>query len=128
MIVVFTVSISGCTVNPNTNGTWGEKKLSLDKITVTSNTTGEPFEYKDQTYYGIWGYLENKNDYDAYNVRLEAYAYDAEGNLIATNNTPLFDSPSIPAQGITGFYVDFLDPEKKIVRFEIKIISASAYR
>jgi len=125
-VILFVVGISGCTVDTNANNTWGEKNISLNAITVLSNTTEDHFEYNNITYYYMDGYVQNNNKYDAFNVKMNATAYDQYGNIVAINNTVYIAPKNIPARGESYFYVEFLDPDKKIMKCEVNVINAKA--
>ena len=83
------MGISGCTTKTATNGTFGEKKLSLDAIKVSDNTTGNYSETNDTRYY-VTGYIINGNPIDALNVKLKVTTYDSQNNIVAVNDTPYF--------------------------------------
>lgn len=125
LLFALTISISGCTTKTAQNGTFGEKKISLDKFSLT-NVISEHYEFNDTQYYIIEGNITNNNDLDAIDIKMEAIAYDENGTVVATNNTPYLEPKTIPAD-ITGYFnFIFNDPDKRIVRYEIKMISAKA--
>lgn len=129
LIILFTliIGISGCTTKTAANGTFGEKTVSIDSIYLSNNTTSDI--YKDTKnnaqYYYIDGYLVNTNSNDAFNVKIIATAYDTNGNVVATNDSAYLSPSSIPAKGASEFYVDFPDNNNDIVRYDVKIVSAS---
>ncbi|MEN6553275.1 MAG: hypothetical protein ABFC34_10390 [Methanobacterium sp.] len=121
--IIGIVSISGCINTNQTNNTWGEKKISLDAITIANNITSIRSEVNESRYY-VDGYIENKNPYEAINVKISVTTYYANGTVFAVNNTPYMDVKNLPANGGSFFYARFEDPDKKIARFEAKIVSA----
>ena len=130
LIIIFIVltiiaGISGCTTKTATNGTWGEKKLSLDAITVSDNTTGNRSMTNDTRYY-VSGYLINGNSIDALNVKVKVTTYDSQNNTVSVNDTPYLYPTDIPANGNSFFYARFSDPNKKIVNFKVEIIDAKS--
>jgi len=125
IIILFIVTISGCTSKTTTNGTFGEKTLSLDAIKVSDNTTGNYSESNDTRYY-VSGYINNKNSIDALNVKLKVTTYDSQNNIVDVNDTPTLDPKNIPANGNSVFYARFSDPNKKIVRFSIEVVDAKS--
>lgn len=127
LLFAISVSISGCTTTKNaTNGTFGEKTISLSNITIVNNVTDEHEEYEGVNYYYIYGFVKNKNKYDAFNLKMKVTVFDAENNIIAVNDTPYLNPKVIPAGGESEFYFEFEDPDNKIVRYELQIISADA--
>ena len=128
MILILLTSIiiiSGCTTKTAANGTFGEKKLSLDAITVSDNTTGNYSETNDTRYY-VTGYIINGNPIDALNVKLKVTTYDSQNNTVAVNDTPFLDLKNIPANGNSYFYARFSDPDKRIVKFKVEILDAKS--
>ena len=127
LLLTVIVSISGCITKTATNGTFGEKYISLDSITVSNNTTSGNFTDNDgKNYYYIDGYLVNNNSNDAFKVKINATAYDSNGNVVGSNDTPYLNPISIPAKGISEFYVQFPDPNNNIMRYKVKIVNAAA--
>jgi hypothetical protein len=114
---------SGCISNTKANSTWGEKKISLDAITIANNTTGNRSQQNDSLYY-VDGYIDNNNPYEALNVKVSVTTYYSNGTVFAVNDTPYMDQKDIPANGVTYFFAEFNDPNKKIARFDVKILSA----
>jgi uncharacterized membrane protein len=127
ILLTFIVGISGCTTKTATNGTFGEKTVSINSILISNNTTADTYNDTDNgtEYYYIDGYLENKNSNDAFNVKVNATAYDANGNVVATNNSAYLNPPTIPAKGVSEFYVEFPDTNNNIVRYDVKIVDAT---
>lgn len=127
LLFTLIISISGCiTQNPN-NGTFGEKQISIAKIKVANNTTADHIMINDKSYFYIDGNIENKNQNAVFNIKIIAKALDAEGNVLATNDSADFSSTNIPAGGYVAFYVQFEDPDNKIVNYVIEVTSATAY-
>jgi len=126
IVTFFLISIiltnSGCIDNTKANSTWGEKKLSLDTITV-SNTVSNRSEQNDSIYY-IKGYINNQNTFEALDVKIKVTTYYPNGTIFAVNETPYLNPKNIPAKGKSYLYAVFDDPDKKIAKFEVKILSA----
>ena len=66
------VSISGCTSKTATNGTFGEKTISLSNITIVNNVTNGSYQDNGTNYYYIDGFVKNNNVYDAYDLKMKA--------------------------------------------------------
>ncbi|MBI5680857.1 MAG: hypothetical protein HZC47_08195 [Methanobacterium sp.] len=116
------VGISGCTIDPIANSTFGEKPpLAINNLEIT-NSSGAPYQYNGTNYYGIAGIVKNNGEEDTRYVKMEAIGYDKENKTIATNDTVELDPKIIQGKGKSNFYFDLYDPNKKIVRFEIKVI------
>jgi len=122
LLICFT-SLSGCIDNTKINGTWGEKKLSMDAIKVSNNTVGNRSENNDSIYY-VSGHISNQNPYEALNPKIKVTTYYSNGTIFAVNDTPYLNPQNIPANGKSTFYAKFEDPNKQIARFEVKILSA----
>jgi uncharacterized protein YcfL len=127
ILILFTaiVAISGCTSKTASNGTFGEKVISLDTILVSNNTTAEQSSFNGTEFYYIKGYLINNNSYDAFHIKINATAYNANGDVVATNNSAYMVSNNIPAKGESLFYVQFNDPNNTITRYDVKIVDAT---
>ncbi len=127
ILLTFIVGISGCTTKSATNGTFGEKSVSINSILISNNTTAATYNDSDNgsEYYYIDGYLENNNSYDAFNVKVNATAYDVNGNVVATNDSAYLNPTTIPAKGVSEFYMDFPDPNNNIVRYDVKVVYAT---
>lgn len=127
LIILFLIPVfwifSGVKINPYSNQTWGEKTININAIKIV-NSTGDHYEYEGQNYYYIEGYIKNLNDIDAINIQIMATAYDENGTVVATNNTPYLEPKNVPSGGNSYFYFEFLDPENRIVRYELKITAA----
>lgn len=125
IIIIALILISGCISNKKANETWGEKKISLDAIKISNNTTGNRSETNDSRYY-VSGYIDNNNAYEALNVKINVTTYTSNGTVFAVNDTPYLKPENIPANGASYFYARFSDPDKKIARYEVKILDAKA--
>ena len=123
---VFLAEMSGFAVNTTSNSTWGEKQISVGAINVLNNSTMDTYEYNGTTYTYLEGYVQNNNKYDAFNVVMNATAYDGSGNVFATNSTVHIKYKNIPAEGESYFYVIYPDPDKKITRIEVNVMDAKA--
>ncbi len=128
IILIFTLLIgiilnSGCIENTKANSTWGEKKISMDAIKISQNTTGNHSETNESRYY-VKGYIINNNPYEALEIKLRITTYTSNGSVFAVNEKPYLQPKSIPAYGESFFYARFSDPDKKITRYDIKILSA----
>jgi len=126
ILLMVIVGISGCTTKTATNGTFGEKYISIGSIFISNNTTGDHFNYNGTEYYNIAGYLINNNSNDVYHVKVNATAYDANGNVVATNDSAYIQPNTIAANGISYFAVDFNDPNNLIVNYNVKVVDAKA--
>lgn len=127
VLVLFTISISGCTTKTASNGTFGEKIVYVNSIYLSNNTTTDVYTNTNTgiQYYYIKGNLINDNSNDVIKVKMIATAYDTNGNVVATNDSPYLNPSSIPAKGYSEFYVDFPDSDNNIVKYDVKILSAS---
>ncbi|EKQ54528.1 MAG: hypothetical protein B655_0782 [Methanobacterium sp. Maddingley MBC34] len=128
LIVFITVGLvfsSGCIDNTKANNTWGEKKISLDAIKISDNTTGNHSEGNESIYY-VYGYIDNNNPYEALNIKMNVTTYTSNGTVFAFNDTPYLELNNIPANGEIYFYAGFSDPNKKIAKYEVKILDAKA--
>ena len=121
---VFLAGMSGLAINTTANSTFGEKSISVDAIQVLTNSTEDTYEYNGTNYVYLDGYVQNNNKYDAFNVEMNATAYDEYGNIVATNATVYLYSKNIPAGGETEFYTEFNDADNKITRIEVNVVNA----
>lgn len=127
LLITFVISISGCTTSQNaTNGTFGEKTVSIDNITIINNVTGEHKEYNGTNYYYVYGYLKNNNKYEVFNLKMKATVFDADGKVVAVNDTVYLDPKVLSVTSDTFFGFRFADNDSRIVRYELKLISADA--
>ena len=60
ILLIFIVGISGCTTKTATNGTFGEKSVSINSIFISNNSTSDNYNYNGKEYYYIDGYLVNQ--------------------------------------------------------------------
>lgn len=130
MVLIFLVLIgiilnSGCIENTKSNNTWGEKKISLDAIKITDNTTGTRSETNESRYY-VYGYIENDNTYEALNPKIKVTTFYSNGTVFAVNETPYVDPKNLPVKGLSRFYAQFYDPDKEIYNFTVEIVDAKA--
>lgn len=126
MILVIVIINSGCTTKNASNGTFGEKIISLNNITIINNVTTFNRDYDGSNYFIIKGYLKNNNKYEVYNLKMKATAFDAEGNIVGVNDTPYLNPRVLFVNSDTYFGFTFVDNDHRIVRYDLKIISASA--
>ncbi len=124
--IVLLAGMSGFAINTTANSTFGEKQISIDAIKVLNNSTEDIYEYNGTTYSYLEGYVQNNNKYDAFNVKMNATAYDEYGNIVATNDSVYLQSKNIPGESETLFYVDFPDQDNKITRIEVNVVDAKA--
>lgn len=110
--------MSGCTVQPKANGTWGEKKPPTPNDFKIFN---ESTVYNEAGYFYITGYIYNNYGEAASNVKIIGTGYDENGIVIASNSQYYMDPEIIPVNGNSYFEIYLEDPEKKIVRYELKI-------
>lgn len=122
-IIIGLVFTSGCIENTKSNSTWGEKKISIDAIKVSNSTVGNRSENNDSIYY-VSGHILNQNSFEALDPQIKVTTYDSNGTVFAVNDTPYLDPKNIPANGKSYLYARFEDPDKKIAKFEVKILSA----
>lgn len=125
IVLLLGISISGCINTSETNNTWGEKKISLNAIKISNNTTGNHSETNQSNYY-VHGYIKNENPYEAINPKIKVTTFTINGTEFEVNNTPYLEPKNIPANGESFFYARFSDPENKIVQFEVEIVDAKA--
>lgn len=124
-VLLCIVSSSGCIENTKANNTWGEKKISMDAIEVSNDTAGNHSEQNESVYY-VSGYILNQNPYEALDPKIEVTTYYSNGTVFAVNDTPYLDPKNLPANGKSRLYARFDDPDKKIAKFEVKILSAKS--
>lgn len=128
VILLFTaiITVSGCTTPQNaTNGTFGEKTISIKNLTIINNVTTDRYDYDGVNYYYIEGYIKNNNKYDAFKIKMKATAYDKDGNVVATNSSVYLDPKSIPTGGQSYFFFQFVDQDQIIVRYDLQVLNAS---
>ena len=123
---VILAGMSGFAINTTANSTFGEKQISIDAINVLNNSTQDTYEYNGTTYSYLEGYVQNNNEYDAFNVEMNATAYDEYGNVVATNDSIYLQSKNIPAGSETYFFVNFHDQDNKTVRIEVNVLNAKS--
>ncbi len=122
-LLVLVLANSGCIDNTRANSTWGEKKISMDAIKISKNTTGNRSETNESRYY-VEGYIINNNPYEALKIKLRITTYTSNGSVFEVDENPYLQPKSIPAYGESFFYAMFLDPDKNITRYDVKILSA----
>jgi hypothetical protein len=123
---VFLAGMSGLAINTTANSTFGEKSISIDSLHVLNNSTADTYEYNGTKYFYLDGYVQNNNEYDAFNIEMNATAYDEYGNIVSTNATVYLYSKNIPAGGLDEFYVEFPDPDNRTVRIEVNVVDAKS--
>lgn len=121
--ILFAVACSGCIENTKSNNTWGEKKISMNAITISNNTVANRSVNNDSIYY-VSGDITNQNSFEALDPKIEVTTYYSNGTVFAVNDKPYLKPQNIPAKGTSYFYARFVDPDKKIAKFDVKIISA----
>ncbi|MFU2191317.1 hypothetical protein [Methanobacterium sp. MZD130B] len=126
LIIGLILFISGCINTNSTYETWGQKHVSIDLISFRNSTPGEHTFYKENLYYVIEGYLLNKNPHDALSVKINVTGYDSNGTIVVYNSTPEIYPKVIPGKGKSRFYARLLDPDKKVVRYDVKIFGAKS--
>lgn len=125
-LLLIVIGVSGCTMKEGETSTFGEKTISLESIKVLNNTTTDYYEYNGTNYSYIMGTVQNRNRYDAFKVKMKAIAYDEDGEIVATNETVYLEPKNIPASGQSLFYFEFVDQNKKIVKYDVKVVDAKA--
>ncbi len=128
LIIIFSLLVSvlansGCIENTKANSTWGEKKISMDAIKVSQNTTGNYSETNESRYY-VYGYIENDNPFEAVNLKMKITTFYENGTVFAVNTTPIISPKNIPGKGSSFFYARFHDPHQNIHNFTVEISSA----
>ena len=123
LVIVFLINVCGCIDNTKANSTWGEKKISLDAIKVSQNTTGNRSETNESRYY-VYGYIENDNPFEAFNLKMKITTFYENGTVFAVNTTPKIKPQTIPGKGSSFFYARFHDPHQNIHNFTVEISSA----
>lgn len=124
LLLIIVTGISGCTINPQANSTFGEKKpVSAGDLEII-NSSGASYPYEGTTYYTIGGVIQNNYGEDTKYVKMQAITYDKNNKTVAVNDSVELEPKVIQAKGKSNFYFDFEDPGNKIVRYEIKIIDA----
>ncbi|MDI6644187.1 MAG: FxLYD domain-containing protein [Methanobacteriaceae archaeon] len=121
-LILGAVLVSGCTEMKAENGTWGEKEPVKASELKIVNSTGEHFDRNETSIYYVYGDLKNTNGNDAYNVGIKAKFFDAEGNLVGTNTSGTVDPSTVVGEGTSFYYAGWEDPDKRIVRAELKIV------
>jgi hypothetical protein len=113
---------SGFTFKTEVDKTWGQKDPATIKDLYIVNSAGNNSDDDYGTnYYYVEGYVGNKAQSSASNVIITAYFYDEKGTLIGTNKTTPDRPQKIPSEGKSHFFVDFKDPNNKIVSYKLKI-------
>ncbi len=121
------VSVSGCTSKTATNGTFGEKTISLSNMSIVNNVTNGSYEYNGTDYYYIDGFVKNNNAIDAFDLKMKATIYDVNNSVIAVNGTPYYYSKGpVPAGGEMEFYFQFNDPNNQTVSYSLQLLNVSA--
>ena len=121
LIVLFMVSISGCTFKTTADKTWGEKEPAKSSDLYVVNSTGDHYERNGTMYYYAWGYVGNKAQKSASNVEITVKFFSENGTLVGTNKTSPYRPKSIPSEGQSYFYAGFKDPDQKITKYEIEL-------
>ncbi len=122
-LLILTVVNSGC-INTQANSTWGEKKISLDALEISNNTTAGNYTYNGTDYYYLEGWIHNNNPVDVLDLEMVASFYAADGSVVATNNSFEIIPKNVPANGMSYFYVEIVEPANKIVNYNINITNA----
>ena len=122
-IIVMVLSNASCIDSNKANNTWGERKLSIDKIKVSNDTTGNRSEQNESIYY-VRGYVYNYNPFEALDPIIKVTTYYSNGTVFEVNDTPYMNPKNIPGNDKSYYYAQFEDPDKKIAKFEVKILSA----
>ncbi len=122
-LILIILGTSGCIDNTQANTLWGEKKLSLDDIKVSQNTTGNYSETNESRYY-VYGYIINDNPIEAVNPKIKITTYYENGTVFAVNDTPYLYPKNILGKGSSAFYARFYDHDKRIKNFTVEILDA----
>jgi hypothetical protein len=125
-LALLITSISGCTDKTSSNGTFGEKTISIKNITVY-NVSAEPLDYNGTRYYIIKGNIINNNQYDVFNLKMRAVVYDSRNKIVAVNDSVYLNPRVLPANSNTSFFgIRFIDNQNRIARYELQIVSADS--
>lgn len=126
LIISLITLISGCITNKTaSDGTFGEKTISISNITIL-NSTAEDQQYSKNRYYTIRGYLKNNNKYDAHNLKMRVITYDKDGNIVSSNETVYLSPKVIPAEGTSQYEFYIKNNDERIVKFDLQLISVTA--
>ncbi|WP_414468877.1 hypothetical protein [Methanobacterium sp. ACI-7] len=127
LLLFTTISVSGCTINKESQQTWGERELaSLSTLNIINSTS--EYEYYEENginngYFCIYGEIKNNYGDDAFNIKIRGVGYDKKGNIVASNKSGEYMSPrTIPANGVSSFAIYIYDPRKKIVDYKLEIL------
>lgn len=126
VIILFTLSLSGCTIDSGEHRTFGEKDPATSEDLYILNSTEERRDINQTSYYYVTGYIANTADVFVSDVLLSVSFYNENGTQIGTItsqdvvNTGISPS-SIPPMGESWFGVRIADPDMKIVSYKINL-------
>lgn len=121
ILLLFTVTISGCTFKTDSDQTFGEKAPAKTSDLYLLNTSSDHYDQNGTQYYYVWGYVGNKADKGASNVEITAKFYDESGKLIGTNKTSPYKPKVVPPAGKSYFYVGIKDQNVSIVKYDLSL-------
>ncbi len=121
ILILFTVTISGCTFKTESDGTFGQKPNATINDLYIVNSTGDHYDRNNTTIYYVWGYVGNKAGNQAPNVQITVKFYSENGTLIGTNTTSPNKPKIIPPEGQSYYYAGFKDPNKTINNYTISL-------
>ena len=122
LLLIIVTGISGCTINPQANGTFGEKNpVSINDLKIL-NVSSDHYQYEGKPYFTIAGVIQNNNGENTKYVKMQAITYDKNGEIVAVNDSVELDPKVIQGKSQSNFYFDFYDLKNRIVKYEVKII------
>ncbi|MDO8870308.1 MAG: FxLYD domain-containing protein [Methanobacteriaceae archaeon] len=121
LLILFTVTISGCTFKTESDNTFGQKPNATNNDLYIANSTGDHYDRNGTQYYYVWGYVGNNAGNQAPNVQITVKFYSENGTLIGTNTTAPNKPKIIPPEGQSYYYAGFKDPNKTITKYTISL-------
>ncbi|MDP3034263.1 MAG: FxLYD domain-containing protein [Methanobacteriaceae archaeon] len=121
IIILFMVTISGCTFKTESDQTFGQKPNATTNDLYIVNSTGDHYDENGTQYYYVWGYVGNNAGNQASNVQITVKFYSENGTLIGSNTTTPYKPKIIPPEGQAYYYAGFKDPNKTISNYTISL-------
>jgi hypothetical protein len=120
-IILFVVTISGCTFKTESDKTFGQKPNATINDLYIVNSTGDHFVRNGTQFYYVWGYVGNKAGNQAPKVQITVKFYSENGTLIGTNTTAPTRPKIIPSEGQSYYFTRLQDPNKTITNYTISL-------